>query len=150
VIERLRKHLIEFEGVRLKPYLDTANPPKTTIGIGRNLSDNGITMEEAEMLLEHDINTVLKELNAHFSWYSDKPQTVQLVLADLCFNLGLPTLLKFKNMLESIKNNKYQEAAEHLLDSKYRTQTGRRALYNAHLLENINDEEDNTRTELCD
>ena len=53
-IPRLRQMLTLHEGVRLKPYLCTAG--KTTIGVGRNLDDVGITREEADMMLDGDID----------------------------------------------------------------------------------------------
>ena len=44
-MEGLREDLIADEGIRLKPYLCPAG--KTTIGVGRNLDDVGITEAEA-------------------------------------------------------------------------------------------------------
>ena len=41
------------EGRRLKPYLNTVG--KTTIGVGRNLTDIGISDGECDLLLEHDV-----------------------------------------------------------------------------------------------
>ncbi|MFD2234837.1 glycoside hydrolase family protein, partial [Phaeospirillum tilakii] len=49
----LRADLIRDESLRLKPYRCPAG--KLTIGIGRNLDDVGISREEAETLLDHDI-----------------------------------------------------------------------------------------------
>jgi len=45
----LEELLVHHEGLRLKPYLDTSG--KWTIGVGRNLSDSGISEEEAFYLL---------------------------------------------------------------------------------------------------
>ena len=36
-------------------YKCTANPPRDTIGVGRNLNDVGISEEEAMFLLDNDI-----------------------------------------------------------------------------------------------
>jgi len=47
----LRSQIERHEGLRLKPYLDTATPPRLTIGYGRNLDDVGITREEADYML---------------------------------------------------------------------------------------------------
>ena len=48
-----RAELIADEGLRLKPYTDTVG--KITIGIGRNLTDVGISKEEAYALCDTDI-----------------------------------------------------------------------------------------------
>ena len=44
------------EGLRLKPYVDTAG--KLSIGVGRNLDDKGISKTEADFLLADDLNDV--------------------------------------------------------------------------------------------
>ena len=50
LIEQLRLH----EGVEHKPYVDTVG--KTTIGVGRNLDDVGLTDDEIDYLLDNDIH----------------------------------------------------------------------------------------------
>ena len=50
-IELLKEELLRDEGLELKPYTDTVG--KTTIGVGRNLSDVGITRAEAMPRLQH-------------------------------------------------------------------------------------------------
>ena len=42
------EQLIRDEGLRLFPYTDTVG--KLTIGVGRNLTDAGISADEAEVL----------------------------------------------------------------------------------------------------
>jgi lysozyme len=129
----LIEHIIEFEGLELKPYQCTSN--KTTIGVGRNLSDNGITYSEAMMLLQNDIDTVVAELKQRYEWFEELPPRAKLVLVDLGFNLGVPTLANFKKMLADIQDGLWESAAINLLDSRYAKQVGRRATYNASMLE---------------
>tara|TARA_R110000744_G_scaffold105351_2_gene201306 strand:- start:1248 stop:1691 length:444 start_codon:yes stop_codon:yes gene_type:complete len=133
MIKELKEHLIEFEGLKLKPYKCTAG--KTTIGIGRNLDDMGISEDEALILLDNDIKNVLEEVMALFPWVDDLPPRASMVVIDLGFNMGVPTLSTFRNMLECLKQKDWDGAAKNLLDSKYAKQVGRRAIYNAHLLE---------------
>lgn len=57
ILNQLRSH----EGLRLKPYRCTSN--KLTIGYGRNIEDNGITIDEAEYLLNNDVDKCIKQLN---------------------------------------------------------------------------------------
>lgn len=45
--------LVRDEGLRLHPYIDSVG--KLTIGVGRNLTDMGISQAETEMLLSNDI-----------------------------------------------------------------------------------------------
>jgi len=133
MIEALKAHLIAREGLRLKPY--KCPQGKLTLGVGRNIEDNGITTEEAMYLLTNDIHNTIEELENVFEDFPDLPVNAQLVLADMCFNLGLPTLLEFKKMLKAIEEEKWEEAGKQVLDSRYAKQVGERATYNAHLLE---------------
>jgi lysozyme len=138
MIEALKAHLIAREGLRLRPYKCSSG--KLTLGVGRNIEDNGITTEEAMYLLTNDINNTIEELETKFEWFPWLPVNAQLVLADMCFNLGLPTLLSFKKMLKAIEKKKWNKASKEILDSRYAKQVGNRAIYNAHLLENAGKE----------
>ena len=137
MIKELTEHLTEFEGLRLKPYHCTSG--KLTIGIGRNLDDRGISVDEAMVMLQNDIRIVQEELTSMWSWVEDLPPRAKLVLYDLAFNMGVPALSNFQNMLKDLENENWEGAAKNLLDSKYAEQVGRRAIYNAHLLETASD-----------
>ena len=131
--DEFKAHLIEFEGIRLKPYVDSVG--KLSLGIGRNLDDMGITLEEAHVLLDNDINNVEEEVVRKINGFDLLPDRAKLVLLDMAFNMGVPTLLSFKKMLRAISHNDWDESARQLLSSRYAKQVGRRAIYNAHLLE---------------
>ena len=146
MIEALKAHLIAREGLRLKPY--KCPQGKLTLGVGRNIEDNGITTEEAMYLLTNDIHNTIEELENVFEDFPDLPVNAQLVLADMCFNLGLPTLLEFKKMLKAIEEEKWEEAGKQVLDSRYAKLVGERATYNAHLLETANKEVCQTKLKL--
>ena len=114
----------EGEGLRLKPYRCTAG--KLTIGYGRNLDDCGITEEEAEYLLMHDLEKAEKDAEK-FPVYSKLNQTRKDVLIEMVFNLGYTRLSKFKKMFEALEKGDYSEAANQMLDSSWHTQVGKRA-----------------------
>ena len=61
LIADLKEMLIKNEGMKLHPYQCTSD--KTTIGVGRNLTDNGITSAEAEVLLANDMDGVFADLD---------------------------------------------------------------------------------------
>lgn len=134
-LEKLKKSLVEDEGLRLKPYLDTAVPPKITIGVGRNLTDKGISLEESELLLENDIQIVITLLNKYLPWWKNLSEERQNVLANLAFNMGIgpskeePTgkLLTFKNTLKAMEEGRIEDAAKGLETSLWYKQVGKRA-----------------------
>jgi len=133
--ERLIELLKRHEGVRLKPYRCTAN--KLTIGVGRNLEDNGINMIEAEIMLANDIESCELELTKNIPWFKSCPDDVKVVLINMCFNMGWPRLSKFKNTLRYLENKEYEKASIEMLDSRWATQVGYRALELSKILSNL-------------
>ena len=117
LLDMIKQH----EGLRLKPYKCTAD--KLTIGYGRNLEDRGITQKEADVLLINDIYLCYEELEC-FGWFPDLDHVRQMAIVDLCFNMGLPTLLTFRNALGAMAEGLYEKAAEEFLDSKWAGQVG--------------------------
>lgn len=143
------QRLMVNEGCKLKSYRDTVG--KLTIGIGRNLDDNPLTIEEqchighncrtlfisndqAAYLCRNDLKKVRADLDKHLPWWCDLNPDRQYVMIDLCFNMGVKTLLTFKRTLDSIARGYYVRAAEQLLQSKYAKQVGIRARRNAYAL----------------
>ena len=124
-MEGLREDLIADEGIRLKPYLCPAG--KTTIGVGRNLDDVGITEDEAMEMLENDIERVKSQLAKALPWLETKPPDVQRAIANMTFQMGLGALLKFKKMLAALQARDYNAARREALDSAWAKQTPQRA-----------------------
>lgn len=121
----LMAELKRDEGIRLKPYRDTVG--KLTIGVGRNLDDVGISPEEATALLQNDIANVTKALDGALPWWSGLDEVRQRVLANMAFNMGIRTLLTFKQTLGHVQAGRYLEAAQAMLQSKWSQQVGPRA-----------------------
>ncbi len=121
----LTERIIRHEGLRLKPYRCTSG--KLTIGIGRNLEDNGISEAEAMLLLENDLKRVVHELTSNLPFYGNLEHERRHVLIDMGFNLGISRLLQFKKMLKALEAGNYSEAAKEMLNSKWAKQVGDRA-----------------------
>lgn len=131
-MNRLRKMLLKHEGLRLKPYKCTAG--KTTIGVGRNLEDVGITEAEAMILLAHDIARVHREAVESFAWFKSISTLRQDVVLDMLINLGLPRFKGFKKMIAAISAGNFDKAADEMLSSKWAEQVGPRAKDLAHMM----------------
>jgi len=123
--ETLEDTLIRHEGLRLKPYRCTAG--KLTIGIGRNLDDIGISEAEARLMLRNDIVNAEAELRRSFTWFDRLSPLRQQVLINMAFNIGLPRLKGFRNMLAALERNDYNRAAAEMLDSRWARQVKGRA-----------------------
>ena len=117
--------LIKHEGMRLKPYKDSVG--KVTIGIGRNLDDNGISKEEALYLLRNDIDAAVADCNRLLDFFKDLSPIRQMVMIDMIFNIGPAGLMRFVNTLAAIRSKDWKGAADGMLRSKWAQQVGKRA-----------------------
>jgi lysozyme len=125
-ISLLMQELERDEGRRSKPYRDTEG--YLTIGVGHNLDAEGLCEEAINAQLEFDIQRKAIEPVARYCpWAATAPADVQRGLWNLCFNLGITGLLKFKITLGHLQAGRYQQAADALLMSKYAKQVGQRA-----------------------
>ena len=131
--------LEKYEGYRSEIYLDTVNVE--TVGIGRNLEVYPFDEEEQEVYDKEGYPHVLavawaynklaecrKNIIIHKPWLVEQPPVVRQIVTDMTYNLGLKGVLQFQKMFLALKDNDYKQAALELQDSKYFSQTGRRAL----------------------
>ncbi len=122
--QALKHLLINDEGFKQFPYMDTTG--HLTIGIGRNLTANGISFQEAFNLLDNDINYFISKLKEFVPSFDSLCEERQIVLVDMCFNLGVKGFLDFHNMLAAISRQDWNEAAEAIINCKAAIQTGKR------------------------
>lgn len=121
------------EGVRNEPYADPRGIP--TIGVGHNMQAKPLpdgwspplTDAQADQLLTEDLQTVFADLDRDLSWWQQLCDVRQRVLANMCFNMGIGTLLTFRNTLLAMKQGRYADAAAGMLQSKWAGQVGARA-----------------------
>jgi len=125
MITHLRAMLIRQEALKLKPYRDSVG--KLTIGVGRNLDDTGISEAEAYMMLDNDIVTYTTEAK-NLAVFAHLDSVRQDVLVNMVFNMGLPRVQGFKKMLAALEAGDWNVASAEMLDSKWASQVGNRAL----------------------
>lgn len=128
------RQLVMHEGLRLKPYTDTVG--KLTIGVGRNLTDNGVSELEAEGMCIRDMSDVDNDLDRNIAWWREMTPNRQMVFVDMCFNLGWPRFSCFRLMLASAADGDYAEAADEMIDSRWARQVGTRAEVLATMMRN--------------
>lgn len=117
--------LVRDEGLRLKPYRDTVG--KITIGVGRNLTDKGISSREAFDLLDHDVDDAVADLAGAFPWFARLDAVRQRVLVNMRFQLGAAGLRRFRATLAAIAAGDYVAAGDHMQASRWATQVPARA-----------------------
>jgi len=130
------KQQLEFEeGRRLKAYTCTAG--HKTIGIGHNLdvkpAFNGqripdiISDQICDLIFDRDLNDTITQLN--FVWLANTkldPARRDAII-NMCFQLGINGVMKFKLMLNALERSDWVAAKAHALDSSWAKQTPERA-----------------------
>ena len=127
--------IIKHEAIVLHPYIDSVG--KETIGVGHNLTDNGISTDAAMFILDEDIATAKQDLLKIFEDFMELPEDVQAVMIDMMFNLGYSRFSKFKRMIAAVKIRDFKTAAKEAKDSKWCRQVGRRCDENCKILESV-------------
>lgn len=113
------------EGYRQYPYKDSLGI--VTIGYGRNLESRGLSEPEASYLLEQDIKEAEDYLDSYDYYWSLSGER-KAVLIDMMVNMGPTRLSGFKRMHDALTHSDYERASIEMLDSKWATQVGNRAL----------------------
>jgi len=129
-LDRLKKMLERHEGRRAFPYRDTVG--KLTIGVGRNIEDVGLSADEIDLMLSNDIQERYDALK-QFAWFRSLNEARQEAIVDISF-MGLGKLLEFKKMIAALSTGDYNKASIELLDSRYATQVGKRAIEIAQII----------------
>ena len=101
MVDLYKDFLRDVEGLNLRLYEDTKG--KLTIGYGRNLSDGGIDLEEAEFMLDTDINRAIVDLLDIFPNFFSLPLNLRIVLVSMMFNLGKSRFLTFRKFIEAVR-----------------------------------------------
>jgi lysozyme len=125
VMDKLEDRIRRHEGLRLFPYLDTEG--YLTIGWGRNLSETGISPQEANTMLQNDIDRAAQK-------YSNLPDFIRHkcndtrceVLIEMIFQLGYSGLLGFKKMFVAVHAGDFDQAANEMINSLWGRQTPNR------------------------
>ena len=129
---KLKQLLVQHESYRQFVYTDSTG--HLTVGIGRNLSDRGISTTEAFYLLDDDILYFSSKLSHFCDFFSGLDENRQIALIDMCFNLGVQGFLNFKNMISALEAGNYEDAAKEMLNSKWAEQVQDRATCLANII----------------
>ena len=119
--EQLELH----EGRKRFAYVDTVG--KTTAGVGRNLTDKGLSDDEIDLMLANDIRECVTDLQ-QYAWFDGLNDVRQRVLIDMRLNLGAKGFRGFKRMLAAVADQDYHKAALAMRQSLWFRQTKSRGV----------------------
>ena len=113
---KVAQDLLRDEGLRLKPYQDSVG--KTTIGIGRNLDDKGISHAEAATLLHNDIEECVDHALRIIPGFDNLPEDAQHIIVNMIFQLGARGFQGFRRLIEAIHSHAWNAASHEVMNSK--------------------------------
>lgn len=121
-----RKQLERDEGKKYRAYKCTSG--YWTIAIGHNLQTGPKLSETAiEVIFDTDWKEACDQIARRIPWATFLDPVRHGVLVNMCFNMGIDKLLKFKNMLAALRSNDWETAARECADPHYVAQVGDRA-----------------------
>ena len=134
-IRQLRKELEVDEGVKYEIYKDHLGYP--TFGIGHLVIDSdpeygqeiGTPVSEDRVIeaFDNDVQIVLADCERLYNDFNVLPEEVQLIIANMMFNMGRPRLSKFKGMKAGVDAQDWNKAADEMVDSAWYRQVPKRA-----------------------
>ena len=134
-IEQLRRELEVDEGVKYEIYKDHLGYP--TFGIGHLVIDSdpeygqevGTPVSEDRVIeaFDNDVQVVLADCQRLYNDFNVLPEEVQLIIANMMFNMGRPRLSKFKGMKAGVDAQDWNKAADEMIDSNWYKQVPNRA-----------------------
>ena len=146
-LEQLQKELAADEGCKLEIYLDHLGYP--TVGIGHLITEDDelygfevgseVSQEHVDDLFQADVQRTPRDCEFLYSDFNDLPEEAQLIIANMCFQLGRPRLSGFKKMKAAVDSRDWREASRQMLDSKWAKQTPNRASRLSHRMAALGD-----------
>jgi len=134
-INTLREELERDEGRVDSIYLDHLGYP--TFGIGHLITDDDpehgspvdtpVSDLRVVEAFEDDVQNVLTDCEKLYVQWEHLPEEVQLIIANMMFNMGYPRLSKFKGMKRGVDNRNWNQAADEMVDSRWYNQVTKRA-----------------------
>ena len=134
-LDQLRMELEYDEGCKYEIYLDHLGLP--TFGIGHLVTEDdpehgqevgtAVTEERVIEVFEKDVQVTIDECKKLYDDWIDLPDEVQLIIANMMFNMGRPRLSQFKGMKRGVDARDWNAAADEMVDSKWYRQVTNRA-----------------------
>ena len=125
--DRLVRRIKADEGFKAKAYRDEDG---WSIGYGHHTKEmprSIVTREEAHSILIEDLLVAREDCVSIYFEFSEIDEPRQEALINMSFNMGGPTLRKFKKHIQAVDYRDWEAAAEEAQDSRWYDQVGGRA-----------------------
>lgn len=127
----LKDLLIKHEGLRRRIYQDSVG--KWTIGIGRNITDRDLGLDEIDLMFKNDTDYLYNELCKRYAYFPFLNDARKIAVVDMSF-MGMKTFSEFEKFHDAMDKKDYTKAALECLNSLWAKQVGHRALDISHII----------------
>ena len=134
-MEELMKAVKLSEGYKPTVYKDTLQID--TIGYGFAIKDLYLDEEVCDIILEQKLKKLIKSADKKFEFLKYMPQEGKDVVYEMCYQLGINGVSKFKKTLAYMQDKKYDKAAVEMLDSLWAKQTPNRAIKLSNIIKSL-------------
>jgi len=94
----------------------------------RRLEEEGLSEDQAEILLCVDIAKAQNQLFDTYPWFDALDDVRKVVLISMVFNLGFKGFIGFRRTIGAISRGEFRDAAKFMLESNWAKQVRNRAL----------------------
>jgi lysozyme len=139
LLESIKHH----EGFVEHVYDDSLGIP--TIGYGFAIKDLVLEEDLCDEILLRKLRILGRSVMGKFPFFDSLPSDCKDVLMEMCYQLGVTGVSKFKKALKAMENGDWEKAADEMLDSKWAKQTPNRAKEMSNIIRSLHEEESSTK-----
>ena len=134
LLESIKHH----EGFVEHVYDDSLGIP--TIGYGFAIKDLVLEEDLCDEILLRKLRKLGRSVMGKFPFFDSLPPDCKEVLMEMCYQLGVTGVSKFKKALKAMEDGDWEKAADEMLDSKWAKQTPRRAKEMSDIIRSLHEE----------
>ena len=139
LLESIKHH----EGFVEHVYDDSLGIP--TIGYGFAIKDLILEEDLCDEILLRKLRILGRSVMGKFPFFDSLPSDCKDVLMEMCYQLGVRGVSKFKKALKAMEDGDWEKAADEMLDSKWAKQTPRRAKEMSDIIRSLHEEKSSTK-----
>ena len=134
LLESIKHH----EGFVEHVYDDSLGIP--TIGYGFAIKDLILQEDLCDEILLRKLRILGRSVMGKFPFFDSLPSDCKDVLMEMCYQLGVTGVSKFKKALKAMEDGDWEKAADEMLDSKWAKQTPNRAKEMSDIIRSLHEE----------
>ena len=139
LLESIKHH----EGFVEHVYDDSLGIP--TIGYGFAIKDLILEEDLCDEILLRKLRILGRSVMGKFPFFDSLPSDCKSVLMEMCYQLGVRGVSKFKKALKAMDDGDWEKAADEMLDSKWAKQTPNRAKEMSNIIRSLHEEKSSTK-----